>query len=163
MLSFKAKLLGVVCVAFLGVGSLANAGSISIAGDTSDPGVADKFLFNVLDAGDGEGTVSLILNSTTAVLPIEIVALSPGGGTVSTTTSGFIGEVFTAGTYELAIGGLGVAGPYDYTLSGDVSPVPLPAAAWLFGSAVLGLSLVSRRRRQMRPEVSGPVLAGSLA
>lgn len=30
---------------------------------------------------------------------------------------------------------------------GTVSPVPLPAAAWLFGSAMLGLFGFSRRRR----------------
>ena len=29
----------------------------------------------------------------------------------------------------------------------EVSPVPLPAAAWLFGSAIAGLGLVGRRRR----------------
>lgn len=30
----------------------------------------------------------------------------------------------------------------------DVQPVPLPAAAWLFGSALLGMITVSRRRKQ---------------
>ena len=31
--------------------------------------------------------------------------------------------------------------------SGDVSPVPVPAAAWLFGSALLGLVGVGRRKK----------------
>ncbi len=30
--------------------------------------------------------------------------------------------------------------------SGDLPPVPVPAAAWLFGSALLGLGLVKRRK-----------------
>lgn len=33
----------------------------------------------------------------------------------------------------------------NFQLTGDVAPVPVPAAAWLFGSAVLGLA--ARRRR----------------
>ncbi len=30
--------------------------------------------------------------------------------------------------------------------SGDVAAIPLPAAAWLFGSALLGLGAVKRRK-----------------
>ena len=33
-------------------------------------------------------------------------------------------------------------------LTVDVAPVPLPAAAWLFGSALLGIVTISRRRKQ---------------
>lgn len=32
------------------------------------------------------------------------------------------------------------------TTTGNVSPVPLPAAAWLFGSALLGFTLLSNRK-----------------
>lgn len=32
------------------------------------------------------------------------------------------------------------------TLAIDLTPVPLPAAAWLFGTAVLGLAAIGRRR-----------------
>ena len=31
--------------------------------------------------------------------------------------------------------------------SGSISPVPLPAAAWLFGSALLGMGMVRRRKQ----------------
>ncbi|MEM7252597.1 MAG: VPLPA-CTERM sorting domain-containing protein [Pseudomonadota bacterium] len=34
-------------------------------------------------------------------------------------------------------------------LSVDLAPVPLPAAAWLFGSAILGVLAIRRRRRTM--------------
>jgi len=37
-------------------------------------------------------------------------------------------------------------GAVDYNFDHDVSAVPLPAAAWLFGSAVLGLAGVRRRQ-----------------
>jgi hypothetical protein len=36
---------------------------------------------------------------------------------------------------------------YTLHLEGHVAPVPLPAAAWLFGSGLLGLAGVARRRR----------------
>ena len=38
--------------------------------------------------------------------------------------------------------------PYSWAVrAGDVSSVPVPAAAWLFGSALLGLAGVKRRHR----------------
>ena len=45
-----------------------------------------------------------------------------------------------------------VGGPFDgqtgtYNVSGTYSVVPVPAAAWLFGSGLLGLVGVARRRR----------------
>jgi len=36
---------------------------------------------------------------------------------------------------------------YDLTLTGTVSTVPVPAAVWLFGSGLMGLVGVSRRRK----------------
>jgi hypothetical protein len=36
---------------------------------------------------------------------------------------------------------------YGVAIVRDVSPVPLPAAAWLFGSAVIGLMGVARRQK----------------
>lgn len=35
----------------------------------------------------------------------------------------------------------------DFYLTFEVAPVPLPAAAWLFGSALFGLAGVARRKR----------------
>jgi len=37
-------------------------------------------------------------------------------------------------------------GSYQLTLWGSTAPVPLPAAAWLFGSGVIGLIGLARRR-----------------
>jgi hypothetical protein len=48
-------------------------------------------------------------------------------------------------------------------LSGSVqqNPVPLPAAAWLLGSAVLGLAGLSRRRQGLAPV--NDVISGAFA
>ena len=44
--------------------------------------------------------------------------------------------------------GCGVDSYFDnITITTDVAPVPLPAAAWLFGSALMGLVGMSRRRK----------------
>jgi len=42
-----------------------------------------------------------------------------------------------------------VQGLSHYLYSGDVSAVPIPAAAWLFGSAFLGLMGVARKRTKV--------------
>ena len=39
-------------------------------------------------------------------------------------------------------------------ISDDLTAVPLPAAAWLFGSALMGLTAVARRRDKQAPSVA---------
>ena len=53
-----------------------------------------------------------------------------------------------ASSFQLtqAVGG-GDADPTLDVYNGTVSAIPLPAAAWLFGSALLGLVTVARRKR----------------
>ena len=51
-------------------------------------------------------------------------------------------------------------------LYGQITPVPLPAAAWLFGSGLLGMGLLSRRNRASATkaktsEASAPQIAQS--
>lgn len=56
-----------------------------------------------------------------------------------------IGDTMTGfgGAYD----SLGQLSSYDLTLTlTDISPVPVPAAAWLFGSALLGLAVVKRKK-----------------
>jgi hypothetical protein len=38
---------------------------------------------------------------------------------------------------------------WNYTVSLEVTAVPIPAAAWLFGSALLGLGVVKRKKRRL--------------
>lgn len=53
-----------------------------------------------------------------------------------------------SGIYTIAVGGeqLDFGTEYDYSMSVGVAPVPLPAAAWLFASALLGAGILRRRR-----------------
>jgi hypothetical protein len=54
----------------------------------------------------------------------------------------------TSGLYTLAIGGesfLSFADSYGYQMQ-VVNEVPVPAAAWLFGSALVGLGMARRKR-----------------
>ena len=54
------------------------------------------------------------------------------------------------GALKLSINNLGSTGLDNIHFSQGLSPVPLPAAAWLFGSALLGLGWARRFRRQSR-------------
>lgn len=50
------------------------------------------------------------------------------------------------GTFDLETVDFGGSDPRALRIEGTVSAVPLPAAAWLFGSALLGMAAISRRR-----------------
>jgi hypothetical protein len=54
----------------------------------------------------------------------------------------------TTGAYVLAIGGegFGFGDSYGYNLDASFAPVPVPAAVWLFGSALMGIAGLRRRR-----------------
>ena len=67
------------------------------------------------------------------------------GGMISATTDG-------AGNFTATWDALVVGGAFDgqigaWTINGTVSAIPVPAAAWLFGSGLLGLVGIARRRR----------------
>lgn len=52
-----------------------------------------------------------------------------------------------AGIYTIAVGGegFGFDASYGYSMDVSVAPVPLPAAVWLLGSALLGLGFARRK------------------
>lgn len=61
--------------------------------------------------------------------------------------------VLTPGLYSLVYGGnpsfaLGQTGSHAFTATLTTSPVPVPAALWLFGSGLVGLAGLARRRVQ---------------
>ena len=55
------------------------------------------------------------------------------------------------GTYELILSGTPRAEGGQYTASLAVNAVPIPPAAFLFGSALVGIGLLTRRRRMKTP------------
>ena len=79
--------------------------------------------------------------------PLEFLFEVTGGD-----AAGLYGGVGSIGGIILS-GGTGFTGDFTTDFSGsgtavaDVAPIPLPAAVWLFGSGLLGLVGVSRRRR----------------
>ncbi|MBK9307733.1 MAG: hypothetical protein IPM58_11755 [Nitrospira sp.] len=76
---------------------------------------------------------------------------TPGGSAVQSFTN------LPAGTYTLFVGGnfTGFSGtPGKYTVDVTASPVPLPAAAWLFGSGLLGLGSLARGRMRKRNAIA---------
>lgn len=65
------------------------------------------------------------------------------------------GITFTAQAgqvYTIALGGVGFSkwntGVDGYVLGVNTAPVPIPAAAWLFGSALAGMGVIGRRKNQ---------------
>jgi hypothetical protein len=60
---------------------------------------------------------------------------------------GFTGNGVNATVQSYVLGTANVDAAGDLIISGNAAPVPLPAAVWLFGSGLLGLVGVSRRRK----------------
>lgn len=57
-----------------------------------------------------------------------------------------VASVVTQGTYY-TVPGSGTGYSHYFAVGGDVAPaVPVPAAVWLFGSGIVGLMAVARRR-----------------
>lgn len=93
-------------------------------------GVGEMHLFNW---DSGTNTLgSLIASAVQAVLPPEL------GGGLGYSLSAFL----NSGSYVLQIAG--VAGGSSY--AGQISAVPLPGAALLFGSALFGAGMIGRKK-----------------
>jgi hypothetical protein len=60
-------------------------------------------------------------------------SLTNAGGTIGFTQEGFLGSA------------IGPAGAESYIISGAITAVPIPAAVWLFGSALAGLGWFRRK------------------
>lgn len=126
--------------------------SITVAADvtlssTLKPGFS---LFQGWDVGSSSERVQPFQNN--ADNPLGTNGLLFQGSASTTTPGGNAVQLFTnlpAGTYTLFVGGNfagGAGAPGKYTVDLTASPVPLPAAAWLFGSGVAGLMGVARTR-----------------
>ena len=128
---------------FLGVDVLADIDFLSFEGLTPgeafsaeisfadfDPTLGWFDEFGNLIASDDDGGLDLLSR-------LEVIV--PDNGVLTFAVSGFPNINFDgAGHNEI--------GNYQLVL-GDVSAVPVPAAAWLFGSGLLGLVAVARRKQ----------------
>ena len=122
------------------------AGEITITGIVDSLNIGDVLLAEtvVLFSGAIGGNESLVDGFS--------VFLGTGGGNVDLGLLNALGEsqgAFTLYAFTLGIDGVGTI-TTDITasqLEGGLTPeVPIPAAAWLFGSGLLGLMGVARRK-----------------
>ncbi len=70
-------------------------------------------------------------------------------GVANPTTSVSGSATLAAGSFDVVVANLdaGATTTYHYDLAASAPAVPVPAAAWLFGSGLLGLAGTARRRR----------------
>ena len=85
-----------------------------------------------------------------APTPLGATGLTYKGHAATTTDGGSVTYTFTgltAGQYTLFIGGNGSNNSNEYYKANlKVAAVPIPAAVWLFGSALAGMGIIGRRR-----------------
>jgi hypothetical protein len=94
---------------------------------------------------DPNGSSASGLLGWTLYAPADIGQdILPSMNTTSQGASGFTAPL-PAGDYAFWIQEL-ATGTFSYGFDLHVAPVPLPAAAWLLGSALMGLGLIGRRR-----------------
>jgi len=135
-----------------------------ISGDyATDPtATADGARFVVWGPG-GVGTtpvVPILFNGTNGINSTSLTtdATTVTGGSIEFYGNAGTGQQatilvdFGAGTFDIWSGTTSFGGDTNnafYGGGGTLSAVPVPAAAWLFGSALVGLVGVGRRRRAM--------------
>ena len=90
------------------------------------------------DVGPGQvaGTIDFAYGATTGIRVINVWDVNPDGSLTTSVTPGMENGPFP-----------GFNAAFDLTASGLVNPIPVPAAVWLFGSGLLGLVGVARRKK----------------
>lgn len=130
---------------------------ITLADDLADGGANLKLgyaLYGGWDAGAGASRHDTFFTDPTPVNnPLGSDDLTLLGWGVASSVGETLSQVFDldttyGGEYTIIIGALGgVAGNYQLT----VQPVPIPAAVWLFGSALVGVFTIGRRTSKPTP------------
>ena len=91
--------------------------------------------WNGTDFNMGPGTRCVTVTATNCSTPLSIDSFNAATGD------------FTASWDSVVVGGAFNGQLASWAITGNASAVPVPAAAWLFGSGLLGLVGVARRRK----------------
>ncbi len=145
-------------VAMINAGTGLTLGSAQGIGDIDNqwifgqnPGFHHTSTANGTPSVNPDGTVDMSGWTVYWGAPGEEVNINMGTGAAATVTCGVdcaVGDTFTLDYTTIVPAGQPFAGvPYQLHLEGVVAAVPVPAAIWLFGSGLLGLVGVARRRR----------------
>ncbi len=114
-----------------------------------NPGAASMAQFGEDRPTDGLGTflgtAYTLTNNGTATLTLTNLA----AGDYTIVIGGYTNTGQNGATGPIATGSGGAFKQYQVSLASTAAPVPVPAAAWLFGSALAGLGAVSRRKRKI--------------
>jgi len=100
----------------------------------------------ITDNGDGTLDFSGWNVSWNGNASIPVVATAPTTIVCDTTTCSDSSNYTIDGAFHVAGAGFTTT-PYYLHLEGHISAIPVPAAVWLFGSGLLGLAGVARRRK----------------
>lgn len=134
------------------------AGSWELYGDQVDGAFDDAWVFSLSGEDVTGAAVAIELDFPTDVTidSVSIVKGTKSGSDFTFTASDILAtggpaQTITATLLEanepfaVIISGEGGPGSYSGTL--ELAAVPIPAAAWLFGSSLLGVVWIGRRRR----------------
>lgn len=117
--------------------------------------IGASFFYSQMPGGSGDSTVSVFSGLNGTGTPLGSLTLSDnwqdgscdtGGGQFCNWQVGSIGFGGATGMSIVLAGGAGRA-LFDQLTIGSTNPVPLPAAAWLLGSGLLGFAALRRRRQ----------------
>lgn len=125
-------------------------------GDTQDsvlitigPNTQLHSIFITTSVSEAPAGFSASFSLLAAGQPPTSVAFTPSLP-LNSTSANQLSALLGPGVYALSVYGQGAsaAGAYamDYTVELNVSAVPVPAAAWLFGSGMAGLIALNKRR-----------------
>jgi hypothetical protein len=125
----------------------------SFASGVNPGGFTADWFFDLSGVGAGGTLESLAINfgeGLTSISGLTMTLYNWSGATQGTAVLGGSGTSFTlpglpVGDYELVVTGTGGVSGGEY--AGGVRAVPLPAAAWLLVSGLVGVGAMARRRK----------------
>ena len=137
-----------------GTGTFDDAGTLTISSDTFTNIPAFAATATVTSSTTYNGTITgttFTSDGTTAADTIACTGAALICGQLGTLPTTGVAGTSTVFAVDINTGGgwtdVTVNGPVNLNTTSTLSPVPVPAAAWLFGSALLGLAGVSRKRK----------------